>query len=239
MKRTIGAVAVLAAVAGGRASAHHSYAACDTARVVEFEGVIDEFRVMSPHTLLTVKAEDGRLYTGEWLASAALKRSGIDAGTLKAEERIVIRGNPRRDFNESGLMILKAVLRPSDGWTWGRMVPSRPAGRLEPIADIAVSRREIPRRSHAVLLLERRPVLEFHHDELRGVADVLRQVNVAVAASQRATGDGGRLGGSVGEREVKSLVSQKDHASREMPVHDRFLASPVLHAQEPRDVVLE
>jgi hypothetical protein len=129
VKRTICAVAILAAVAGGRASAHHSYAAYDTTRVVDIEGVIDEFKVMSPHTLLTAKDEAGRIYTGEWLASPGLKRSGIDAGTLKAEERIVIRGNPRRDFNESGVMNLKGVLRPSDGWTWGQMRPLQQASR--------------------------------------------------------------------------------------------------------------
>jgi len=120
MKPTIWAVAILVgvAVAGGRPAAHHSYSAYDTTRVVAIEGVIEEFKVMSPHTLLTVRA-DGRIYTGEWLASAALKRSGIDAGTLKVEEQIVIRGNPRRDFDESGVMNLKGVLRASDGWTWG------------------------------------------------------------------------------------------------------------------------
>ena len=119
MKRTVCAAVILAAMAGGRASAHHSYAAYDTTRFVDIEGVIDEFKVMSPHTLLMVKAEDGRIYKGEWLAAAALQRNGIDAGTLKAEERIVIRGNPRRDFGESGIMNLKGVRRPADGWTWG------------------------------------------------------------------------------------------------------------------------
>jgi hypothetical protein len=119
VKRTICAAAILAAMVGGRASAHHSYAAYDTTRFVDIDGVIDEFKVMSPHTLLIVRAGDGRTYTGEWLATAALKRSGIDAGTLKAEERVVIRGNARRDFNESGVMNLKGVRRPADGWTWG------------------------------------------------------------------------------------------------------------------------
>lgn len=128
MKRTICAVLTLAALAGGRASAHHSYSAYDTTRFVDIEGVIDEFKVMSPHTLLKVKAEDGRVYTGEWLATAALKRSGIDAGTLKAEERVVIRGNARRDFNDSGVMNLKGVRRPSDGWVWGPafLLPANP-----------------------------------------------------------------------------------------------------------------
>jgi hypothetical protein len=120
MKRTVCALVVFATMAGGRASAHHSYAAYDRDRIVEIEGVIDEFKVMSPHTLLTVKGADGQLYTGEWLAIPALKRSGIDAATLKIEQRIVMGGNPRRDFDESRVMNLKAVLRPSDGWRWGQ-----------------------------------------------------------------------------------------------------------------------
>ena len=127
VKRTILAVAILAALAGGRASAHHSYAAYDTTRFVEIEGIINEFKVMSPHTLLTVRGHDGRIYTGEWLAIPALKRSGIDAATLSAEQRVVIRGNPRRDFDESGVMNLKGVLRPSDGWVWGRAPLQPPA----------------------------------------------------------------------------------------------------------------
>jgi hypothetical protein len=128
VKRTILTVAILAAMASGRASAHHSYAAYDTTRFVEIEGIISEFKVMSPHTLLTVKGHDGRLYTGEWLATAALKRSGIDAATLSAEQRVVIIGNPRRDIDESGVMNLKGVLRPVDGWAWGRppLQPSTP-----------------------------------------------------------------------------------------------------------------
>ena len=126
VNRTILAVLILAALAGGRASAHHSYAAYDTTRLVEIEGIIIEFRVMSPHTLLTVKDHNGRLYTGEWLAVPALKRSGIDAATLSAEQRVVIRGNPRRDFNESGVMNLKGVLRPSDGWAWAPLQQPTP-----------------------------------------------------------------------------------------------------------------
>ena len=48
----------------------------------------------------------GRLYTDEWLATPTLKRSNNEATTLKAEERVVIRGNPRRDFDQGGVMNL-------------------------------------------------------------------------------------------------------------------------------------
>jgi hypothetical protein len=46
------------------------------------------------------------------------------------------------------------------------------------------------RPSTQSLLPERHSVLEFHHDELGGLlADVLRQVDVAIAAAERAGGD--------------------------------------------------
>jgi hypothetical protein len=126
MRRILCALAIFAAMAGDRASAHHSYSAYERDRFVEVDGVVDQFKVMSPHTLLIVKGPDGQLYTGEWLASQALKRSGIDAATLQVEQPIVIRGNPRRDFGESRIMNLKGVLRPSDGWAWGQGALQQP-----------------------------------------------------------------------------------------------------------------
>jgi hypothetical protein len=65
MKRGLCTVVIIAAMAGGRLSAHHSYAAYETDRMGESEGVSDEFAVMSPHSLLKVRGADGRLYTAE------------------------------------------------------------------------------------------------------------------------------------------------------------------------------
>jgi hypothetical protein len=113
------AVAVAATLAGtSRVSAHHSYAAYDTSRIVEINGVIEEFQMISPHSLLKLKADDGRVYTFEWLAIAAMKRWGIDAATLHEGDHLVVGGNPRRDFDESGILNCKSVHRPSDGWKW-------------------------------------------------------------------------------------------------------------------------
>jgi Family of unknown function (DUF6152) len=120
MKRGLCTVAILAALAGGRVSAHHSYAAYERDRIVEMEGVIEEFEVVAPHSLLKVRAEDGRLYTAEWLSPIGLKRSGIESGTLRAGDRVILTGNPRRDFTESGVVNFKSVNRPSDGWVWPR-----------------------------------------------------------------------------------------------------------------------
>jgi len=118
MKRVLCAVAIVAATAGTPTSAHHSYAAYDTARIIEIEGVIEDFEWVAPHSLLKVRADDARLYTAEWRAPIAMLRAGIERDTLKKGERIVITGNPRRDFDESGVLNFKSVRRLADGWKW-------------------------------------------------------------------------------------------------------------------------
>ena len=118
MKRVLCAVAIIAATTGTSTFAHHSYAAYDTARIVEIEGVIENFEWIAPHSLLKVRAADARLYTAEWRAPIGLQRAGIERDTLKTGERIAITGNPRRDFDESGVVNFKSVRRLADGWKW-------------------------------------------------------------------------------------------------------------------------
>jgi Family of unknown function (DUF6152) len=125
MKRGLCTVAIIAAMAGGQVSAHHSYAAYEMDRLIEIEGVIEDFEVVAPHSLLKVRADDGHLYTGEWRAPNALKRDGIEPETLKKGDWVVMKGNPRRDFAETGVLNFKGVTRPADGWTWPRSPGSR------------------------------------------------------------------------------------------------------------------
>ena len=120
MKRGLCSVAIIAAMAGGQVSAHHSYAAYERDRIVEIEGIIEDFEVVAPHSLLKVRADDEQLYTAEWQSPSGLKRIGIDPGTLRKGDRVVLKGNPRRDFAESGIVNFKSVTRPADGWSWPR-----------------------------------------------------------------------------------------------------------------------
>jgi hypothetical protein len=120
MKRMLGALTLIAMATTGRVSAHHSYAAYDTTRLVDIEGVVEDFQVISPHTLLKLKADDGRVYTFEWLATNGMTRLGVAHDTIKKGERLVASGNPRRDFDESSILNCKLVRRMSDGRTWGR-----------------------------------------------------------------------------------------------------------------------
>jgi hypothetical protein len=117
MKRAIYAV-VLIAVAGTSVLAHHSYSAYERDRVIHVEGVVESFEWISPHSFLRVKADDGRLYIGEWRAAAAMQRSGVAKDTVRPGDRVVMSGNPKRDIDESGIVNITAVHRPADGWKW-------------------------------------------------------------------------------------------------------------------------
>jgi uncharacterized protein DUF6152 len=103
---------------GSPVVAHHSYGGYDMARVVEIQGAIEEFEWIAPHSLLKVRAEDGRLYTAQWQAPRVLQRRGVARDTLNKGERIVMTGNPRRDFDDSKIMNFKSVRRPAGGWQW-------------------------------------------------------------------------------------------------------------------------
>ena len=119
MRRVLYAVAAFAIVTSVRPiAAHHSYGAYDLDRVVEIQGVIEEFEWISPHSLLKVRAEDGRLYIAEWQAPRVLERRGVARDSLNKGERIVMTGNPRRDFDDTSIMNFKSVRRPADGWQW-------------------------------------------------------------------------------------------------------------------------
>jgi hypothetical protein len=120
MKWGLCVVAIIAVIARGQVAAHHSYAAYERDRMVEIEGIIEDFEVVAPHSLLKVRAGDALLYTAEWQSPIGLKRSGIEPDTLRKGDRVILKGNPRRDFTESRVMNFKAVTRPADGWTWPR-----------------------------------------------------------------------------------------------------------------------
>ncbi len=118
MKHVVIAMAVAAGVSSASLSAHHSYSAYDTGRLVEVQGVLEEFDWRSPHSLIKVTDEEGRLYIFEWQATGSLQRRGIHADTLKKGDRLVIAGNPHRSFEDNRILNFKSMRRLADGWKW-------------------------------------------------------------------------------------------------------------------------
>jgi hypothetical protein len=47
-----------------------------------------------------------------------MARRGVERDTLKAGDRVIVTGNPHRDIAENGVVNLKSVRRPADGWNW-------------------------------------------------------------------------------------------------------------------------
>lgn len=116
------AIVVTAVMPGGRALAHHSFAATyfedKTQRV---EGNLVQFQYRNPHSFLQVEAPDERgvprRWIVEWGAGGQLIRQGITRETLKPGDRVVIIGNPGRYPDDRRLRMV-SIIRPSDGWKW-------------------------------------------------------------------------------------------------------------------------
>jgi len=117
VRRSFFAIAVVAMTATVAPAAHHSYSAYHMDQVIEIAGVVEQFEWMNPHSLLKVRTPQA-MYIFEWRAPNGLSRIGLDSHAFKAGDRVVVRGNPRRDIAESGVANLKGVRRVADGWSW-------------------------------------------------------------------------------------------------------------------------
>jgi hypothetical protein len=118
MTRVLFALVITSAAAASSLSAHHSYSAYHMDRIVEVEGVLEEFEWRAPHSLLKVRAEDASMHIFEWQAPLSLQRRGIEQDTLKTGDRIVATGNPHREFERNRVLNVKSVQRIADGWKW-------------------------------------------------------------------------------------------------------------------------
>jgi hypothetical protein len=125
VKRTL-LVLVMAAGAvgsGGRAYAHHSFAATYFEDKTEkIEGNLVQFLFRNPHSFVHVEAEDEQgvvqRWAVEWGAGGQLGRQGVTRDSLKPGDHVIIVGNPGRN-PEDHRMRMVTISRPSDGWKWG------------------------------------------------------------------------------------------------------------------------
>ena len=119
---------VLLLTGAGRVFAHHSFtAAYDSTKRVEVEGVVKEFVWRNPHSFLRidVTTKDGATETWnlEWGSSNQLSAAKypVTRTTIKAGDRIIAAGEPRRDPAVKGVRIF-SIKRPVDGWMWEGIV---------------------------------------------------------------------------------------------------------------------
>lgn len=125
MKRTLLALVIAAAavVSGGRAYAHHSFAATYFEdKTQKIEGNLVQFLFRNPHSFVQVEAEDEKgvmqRWAVEWGAGGQLGRAGVTRDTLKPGDHVIIVGNPGRNPEDHRMRMVN-ITRPSDGWKWG------------------------------------------------------------------------------------------------------------------------
>jgi hypothetical protein len=117
------AVVLLVALAGGRAAAHHSFAATyyEDERVT-IEGRVLQFQFRNPHSYVHVQApdENGDMHRWaiEWASPSQLQGQGVDRSTLRPGDVVRVTGAPGRNPDDHR-MVLRYLVRPSDGFTYG------------------------------------------------------------------------------------------------------------------------
>ena len=130
MKRTLPMLVAAGILLGGASAvfAHHSFtAAYDNTKRVEVEGVVREFIWRNPHSFLRmdVTNKEGKVETWslEWGSSSQLSAAKypVTRTTIKAGDRIIAGGEPRRDPAVKGLRVF-SIKRPVDGWMWEGIV---------------------------------------------------------------------------------------------------------------------
>ena len=96
----------LVAVSGVPAAAHHSFpAAFDATKPVVVTGVIKEVRLSNPHSMFVVDVTDaaGKVETWRFEGStpSSLIRSGFKPGSLKAGDKVTVKGSHARDMTQN------------------------------------------------------------------------------------------------------------------------------------------
>ena len=115
-------VVTLALLLGGRAYAHHSFAATYFVdQTIKIEGPVTSFLFRNPHSFIKMDASDDKgqmqSWSIEWGGGAQLSQSNISRDTLKPGDRVIVTGNPGRDPAEHRIR-MHTIVRPSDGWKW-------------------------------------------------------------------------------------------------------------------------
>ena len=111
-----------ALLCGGRAYAHHSFAAAYLEnKQLSIEGELLQVVYRNPHALLQIMALDSnrqmQRWTVEWEARGQLDHQGVTSMTLKPGDRVVITGNPGKNAADHWLRA-QTIVRPNDGWKW-------------------------------------------------------------------------------------------------------------------------
>ncbi len=103
------AAVALAALWGGQALAHHSFAMFDRGREMVLTGTVHEFQWTNPHSFIELEVVDPQsglqTYAIEMNSPNNLTRQGWKSSSLKAGDKVVLTMNPLRDGSRGGLFV--------------------------------------------------------------------------------------------------------------------------------------
>ena len=102
--------------------AHHPYEVYDTNRTIELTGVVAGFRLLSPHSLVTIDVENEDGTTKQWVVETVsepvMRRMGFDERTFKPGDVITVIAWPNPRPNSS--VIFGTDFFASDGTKMGK-----------------------------------------------------------------------------------------------------------------------
>lgn len=108
LRRTLGILAVIAALSPASALAHHGWS-WTTGGNLELTGVIREVRLGNPHGVLEVEA-DGETWTVEVGQPWRNQRAGLRGGDLAEGVEATFVGEPSADAGERRLKVERLVI---------------------------------------------------------------------------------------------------------------------------------
>lgn len=122
--RSLFLIVAAAALTASSTFAHHSFSATyETTKAIKLEGAIVQFVYRNPHSFVHVEAPDAegktQRWAVEWGGTAQLTTAGVTRESLKVGDKVTIVARPSRVPGEYRVLMVN-LLRPSDGFTWGR-----------------------------------------------------------------------------------------------------------------------
>ena len=102
----------------GIADAHHP-PKMDSCYSLTFTAQIERVEWRNPHVTVIVRDQGGESHSLVWLNPQQLGWGGIDRDTLRSGDEVTVTVGTQGDLN-SEPMLLAAITRTSDGWTWSQ-----------------------------------------------------------------------------------------------------------------------
>ena len=121
MKNGILLVVALIFSFGLAAQAHHQPGKVYTlGETTHIEGKVVRFLFRNPHSYIFLReaGHDEKTWSLEWASAKKLSRQGVQAGTIRSGDYVVVTGHPACKTTEYRILI-QLLTRQNDGFTWG------------------------------------------------------------------------------------------------------------------------